>query len=724
MQIEFINELDEIEVLEKFPELSCEELTEKAEEMWELMKKFHPYLDINISPQIDLKIEVRPLKREGKKFMRSHLISNFSDDEKESFIAYILELYRPKKSRKTGEVRVIPSCLYFSIFALDNKTKRVTGSLKYAVSNQTIARAHCTQIIAIDLDGISHEEYRHYKDVLLDNGIETVDNFSGHGYQLFVLLDEPSTDLHLQHKVIDVLRENAIPADASTIDCSRIMRIPFVNAKNAGKFELVKCIRLTDTDRRYSLEDFFTAFGYQYAKPQRQLHQKRFNIPGKNEQILKEVVVNGKVRTKKDGSPWPFKTYEFKYDLDQAKKMYLNYPFRNEDVLTLLGAPKYEFKLKPLYLDDSQDISFDPMTGEIIEDNNGVEVITTAAEEVEQVEENIVNQIEDEKHSYKTAIIDFNSYYPDWIDVTSYPSGIREMFGGFREGFADNTLRFLVLLLRKEKLSYERVEELMVLLAQLDTWGWAWDIKEVKRKARRFYEDEWHSVNKKVYEDLEKEFGALTFKNHDDKVDFYRNNEVFISNSIFSKRGSQASVISQLSGKAFRFYLILLRDSHLYYLNNTKIKRYSITDLTALSGKSKRATEDLVKELCSSKIKLLDKKKNNRRQGQEYDYFVNDVARKKTQKGYMYMKISDLLALEYLMLQKQMKENSAVIIFYILFRMQSDTYIRLSQQHIADMLGLGERTVRRLLSQELPATGYVTVVKSKNGVPNGYIINL
>lgn len=723
MQIEFINELDEIEVLEKFPELSREELTEKAEETWELMKKFHPYLDMTISPQIDLKIEVRPLKREGKKFMKSHLISNFSDAEKELFIAYILELYRPKKSRKTAEVRVVPSCLYFSIFSLDNKLKRVTGSLKYAVSNQTIARAHCTQIIAIDLDRISHEEYRYYKEILLENDIVTIDNFSGHGYQLFVLLDTPSTDLHLQHKVIDVLRENAIPADASTIDCSRIMRIPFINAKNAGKFELVKCVRLTDTDRRYSLEEFFEKWGYKYEHPKRQLHQKRFNIPGKNEQILKEVVVNGKVRTKKDGSPWPFKTYEFKYDLDQAKKMYLNYPFRNEDVLTILGAAKYEFKLKPLYLDDSQDISFDPMTGEIIEDNNEVEVIMTA-EEVEQVEENIIDQIEDEKHSYKTAIIDFNSYYPDWIDVTSYPPGVREMFAGFREGFADNTLMYLVILLRKEKLPYEQIEELMVLLAQLDTWDWAWDVSEVKRKTRYFYEGHWHTVNKKVYSELEREFGSLSFKNYEDKVEFYRNKEVFISNSLFAKRGTKPSIIHELSKGSFRLYLILLRDSHLYYLKHKKNKRYTEEDIVKLSGKSRSKTVLFIKELTSSSIKLLDKKKNNRRNGEVYHYFINDISRKKTSQGYMHIEIAVLIALESLMKDKVIKENAAMILFYVLFRMQSNEYIKLSQQHIADMLGLTDRTVRSILTKELPDVGYVTVIENKKGVPNGYIIHL
>lgn len=722
MNIEFINEFDEIEILEKFPQFSKEELTEKAEETWELMRKFHPYLDVSFSPKIDLKIEIRPLKREGKKFMRSHLISNFSEDEKDKFIDYILELYRPKKSRKTGEVRVIPSCLYFSIFALDNKLKRVTGSLNYAVSNQTIARAHCTQIIAIDLDGISKEEYQYYKEVLNEYGIMTVDNFSGHGYQLFVLLDQASTDLHLQHKAIDVLREAGIPADVAVIDCGRIMRIPFINSKYAYKYELVKCIRLTDTDKRYSPEEFFACFGYKYVKPKRQLHQKRFNVPGKNVSYMKDVLIDGKIRTKKDGTAWPMQTYRFEFDLNHAKTVYQNYPFKDEDTLTILGASKYSFNLSPLYLDNCSDLKFDPETGEVVEENVIIEVdneveINNIILESEQVEDEITH------HTYKVSSIDFN-YYPTWINIASYPPGVREMFGGFRQGFADNTLMYLVILLRKEKLSYEQIEELMVLLAQLDTWDWAWDVDEVKRKTRYFFDGQWYAVSKQVYSDLEREFGSLSFRNYDDKVEFFRNKEVFISNSIFTKRGTKPSIIHELSKGAFRLYLILLRDSHLYYLKYKKNKQYTEEDIVKLSSKSRSKTVPFIKELTSSSIKLLDKKKNNRRNGEVYHYYINDISRKKTNQGYMHIEISVLIALESLMKDKTIKENAAMILFYVIFRMQSNEYVQLSQQHIADMLGLTDRTVRSILTKELPESGYVTVITNKKGIPNGYIINL
>ena len=723
MNIEFINEFDEIEILEKFPQFSKEELTEKAEETWDLMRKFHPYLDTSFLPNIDLKIEIRPLKREGKKYMRSHLISNFSEDEKDKFIAYILELYRPKKSRRTGEVRVIPSCLYFSIFALDNKLKRITGSLNYAVSNQTIARAHCTQIIGIDLDGISQQEYLYYKEMLTDRGVTTVDNFSGHGYQLFVLLNEPSTDLHLQHKAIDVLREIGIPADMATIDCGRIMRIPFINSKYANKLELVKCIRLTDTDQRYSLDEFFGAFGYKYVSPKRKLHQKRFNVPGKNVPYMKDVMVDGKLRTKKDGTPWQMKSYKFEFDLAHAKSMYLNYPFRDEDTLTILGAPKYSFNLIPIYLDNcSSDLIFDPETGEVVEENAIIEVdneieINDIILESDSVEDEISH------HTYKVSSIDFN-YYPTWINIASYPPGVREMFAGFREGYADNTLMYLVILLRKEKLSYEQIEELMVLLAQLDTWDWAWDVDEVKRKTRYFFDGHWYAVSKQVYSDLQKEFGSLSFRNYDDKVEFFRNKEVFISNSLFTKRGTKPSIIHELSKGAFRLYLILLRDSHLYYLKNKKNKQYTEEDIVKLSSKSRSKTVPFIKELTSSSIKLLDKKKNNRRCGEVYHYYINDISRKKTNQGYMHIEIAVLIALESLMKDKVIKENAAMILFYVIFRMQSNEYVQLSQQHIADMLGLTDRTVRSILTKELAESGYVTVITNKKGIPNGYIINL
>ena len=162
----------------------------------------------------------------------------------------------------------------------------------------------------------------------------------------------------------------------------------------------------------------------------------------------------------------------------------------------------------------------------------------------------------------------------------------------------------------------------------------------------------------------------------------------------------------------------------MYYLKNKKNKQYTEEDIVKLSSKSRSKTVPFIKELTSSSIKLLDKKKNNRRCGEVYHYYINDISRKKTNQGYMHIEIAVLIALESLMKDKVIKENAAMILFYVIFRMQSNEYVQLSQQHIADMLGLTDRTVRSILTKELAESGYVTVITNKKGIPNGYIINL
>lgn len=134
-------------------------------------------------------------------------------------------------------------CTYYSGFLID------TDIAKRA-SNKAAIKTH---ILPIDFD-LSKDEFLKEKHKLNNLGIETLDVFTGHGYQSLILLKEEVYDKLIYEKFTSLLINKGFKADASIKDCARILRLPYtIN----NKYEPVKTYIFNDTDKRYSLSDVF-----------------------------------------------------------------------------------------------------------------------------------------------------------------------------------------------------------------------------------------------------------------------------------------------------------------------------------------------------------------------------------------------------------------------------------------------------------------------------------
>ena len=77
-----------------------------------------------------------------------------------------------------------PCCIYYSVFTFDNQMKSMTKKGTQAKAGKiTVASAVNTCEIALDFDGIGHEEYIALVERMDSIGIRTMWVFTGHGYQ-------------------------------------------------------------------------------------------------------------------------------------------------------------------------------------------------------------------------------------------------------------------------------------------------------------------------------------------------------------------------------------------------------------------------------------------------------------------------------------------------------------------------------------------------------------
>jgi len=197
-------------------------------------------------------IELRPISREGKKFIKSF---NFWRIEDKSLNLYL-------KFLKSLNGKAV--CLYYSGYTMDYslESKTIDGkiSVKGKINKQN---SIYTQILPMDFDNVSREQFEVEIKRLKDIGIETINIFTGHGYQSLILLNEISNDKELFKKFTFLMLSKGFSIDPKIIDASRVLRLPYTfNCKEFDKTkydspEAIKTTIVSDTDSRYSIEYIF-----------------------------------------------------------------------------------------------------------------------------------------------------------------------------------------------------------------------------------------------------------------------------------------------------------------------------------------------------------------------------------------------------------------------------------------------------------------------------------
>lgn len=164
------------------------------------------------------RVELRPIKRDPdlKEFLRSYGTWHFSEKDTAKLKEFLLKL-----NGKGVD-------LYFSGFAFDHSMDvfKKDGK-KYEKGKINNENALFTSILPMDFDGISAEEFLTQKQRILEVGIETIDIFSGHGYQSFILLSHKVTDKDIYKKFTTLMLEKGFKVDEAVQDPARVLRMPY-----------------------------------------------------------------------------------------------------------------------------------------------------------------------------------------------------------------------------------------------------------------------------------------------------------------------------------------------------------------------------------------------------------------------------------------------------------------------------------------------------------------
>lgn len=200
-------------------------------------------------------IEIRAIPRTQNLKVRSSNFWRLSDEKSQS---YLKKFYL--------ETITKPYCLYYSVFSLDY-TKRIykPDGTEYEKGHINIQNAVFTQILIADFDNIDEENYIKYYNQFIDLGIEPLSVFSGHGYQLIILLKEKCYDKGILKLFNKVLLDKGFPIDSNIVDSARIMRLPYTyNNKEFADSEKnnhrsIPTYILHYTEKRYDINEIFDA---------------------------------------------------------------------------------------------------------------------------------------------------------------------------------------------------------------------------------------------------------------------------------------------------------------------------------------------------------------------------------------------------------------------------------------------------------------------------------
>ena len=171
-----------IEEYEKLPKLTEEEVRKQAEGIFNFLKLTHPYINNKkifykegraAEEQINadsVAIEIRALRRDrpDRPYYKSFKLYRFAGTELERLYNFLLEL----------NSKEIPYCLYYSVYCFDNNIMAVNKQGKKSESwNNKIAinNAIATQILIVDFDDITEDEFMLERLKLARLGIETLD---------------------------------------------------------------------------------------------------------------------------------------------------------------------------------------------------------------------------------------------------------------------------------------------------------------------------------------------------------------------------------------------------------------------------------------------------------------------------------------------------------------------------------------------------------------------
>lgn len=174
--------------------------------------------------------------------------------------------------------------LFYNIYKVDC----VKGEcFRHATGYKMIGRAEnvtSTNLLAVDLDSYSFEEYKEIRKLFLDRGIIPIEVSSGHGFHLLVKI-ETCTDKGLLAKWLKVMSDYNVNVDQHCKDPGRVYRLPFFYNVKSAKYDTVVKAGIMEGEYgvpTYTVEDVFQRFGYDYKNWDKNLYEVKADDTGCN----------------------------------------------------------------------------------------------------------------------------------------------------------------------------------------------------------------------------------------------------------------------------------------------------------------------------------------------------------------------------------------------------------------------------------------------------------
>lgn len=235
------------------PNFSEKQISRQAKKQYDFLSIIYPFLFDNVEGETC--IEIRAINRnDDLPFLKSLNLFRLDD----------LSFNSLKKFLKN--VNGKPICLYYSAFCLNYSlsVKKPDGK-KYNKGQINNINSMFTAILPMDFDNISEDDYYYFNSILEDLDIETINIFTGHGYQNIILLNEKIYDKDIFKKFTYLLLSKGFPVDSKIIDSARVLRLPHsFNCKEySSKFKsdieptAIPVKRINTTYRRYSCNKIF-----------------------------------------------------------------------------------------------------------------------------------------------------------------------------------------------------------------------------------------------------------------------------------------------------------------------------------------------------------------------------------------------------------------------------------------------------------------------------------
>lgn len=248
----------EIRTLNLVPKLNEKQVDRITQKQVDFLTTIHPWLK-DLDKHNDGALEVRPIRRdkELKYYARSY--NAWHMDEKDK-----LELNKFNENL-TGK----GYCMYYSAYAFDYHLDCLKNDgKKFQKGKINNKNALFTCILPIDFDGMEYEEFAKEKAKLTALDIETIDIFSGHGFQSIILLEHRVYDKNIIGDFTNLLISRGFKADSNIVDCARVLRLPYTfNCKSLDPSqteyydpispEIYPTVDIAWTERRYNAQDIF-----------------------------------------------------------------------------------------------------------------------------------------------------------------------------------------------------------------------------------------------------------------------------------------------------------------------------------------------------------------------------------------------------------------------------------------------------------------------------------